>query len=143
VSNPQLKLQLSYQSLEPACLTAGFHAHSHLGTLCRQLAIEPLRLLAMLQSSLLKLATLCVKQRNLLKLGVKICSYNDHCSAPFSRALVGLHHQIYSGVGADIVMESITPTTDLLVLLPSAATCSSSPQARNGDFHLVLALLQL
>src|SRR5262249_1288750 len=111
VSNPQLKLQLSYQSLEPACLTAGFHAHSHLGTLCRQLAIEPLGFLAMLQSSLLKLATLCVKQRNLLKLGVKICSYNDHCSAPFSRALVGLHHQIYSGVGADIVMESITPTT--------------------------------
>src|SRR5262249_20679395 len=31
--------------------------------------------------------------------------------APFSRALVGLHHQIYSGVGADIVMESIAPTT--------------------------------
>ena len=69
VSNPQLELQLSYEWLEPACLTAGFHAHSHLGTLCRQRAIEPLRLVAMLQPSLLKLATLCVKQCKLLKLG--------------------------------------------------------------------------
>jgi len=25
---------------------------------------------------------------------------------PFSWALVGLHHQVYPGVGADIVMES-------------------------------------
>src|SRR5215469_2810547 len=41
---------------------------------------------------------------------MEINSYNDHCSAPFSRALVGWtqHHQLYSGVGADIVMESIT-----------------------------------
>src|SRR5262249_49079594 len=100
VSNPQLKLQLSYQSFEPARLTAGFHAHSHLGTLCRQLAIEPLGFLAMLQSSLPKLATLCVKQPKLLKLGVKICSYNDHCSAPFSRVLVGKHHQSLLGRGS-------------------------------------------
>jgi hypothetical protein len=38
-----------------------------------------------------------------------IRSYNDHRSAPFSRALVGSHHQSLLGVGADIVMESITP----------------------------------
>jgi hypothetical protein len=34
--------------------------------------------------------------------------YNIHCSAPFSRAFwLAKHHQLYSGLGADIVMESI------------------------------------
>jgi hypothetical protein len=42
---------------------------------------------------------------------VIICSYNDHCPAPFYPSLlVGKHHQVYSGLGAGIVMESITPT---------------------------------
>src|SRR5215813_14765414 len=32
-----------------------------------------------------------IHRSNFLKLGVKICTYNDHCSAPSSRALlVGL-----------------------------------------------------
>jgi hypothetical protein len=41
---------------------------------------------------------------------VIIASYNDHCSAPLSRALlVGLvTTKVYSGTGADIVMESIS-----------------------------------
>ncbi len=41
---------------------------------------------------------------------MEICSDNDHRSAPFSLAsLVGIsNHQLYSGVGADVVMESIT-----------------------------------
>jgi hypothetical protein len=30
---------------------------------------------------------------------VVIASYNDHCSAPFSRALVGSHHQSLLGRG--------------------------------------------
>jgi len=37
---------------------------------------------------------------NLLKPRVVIRSYNDHCSAPFSRALVGLHHQSLIGRGS-------------------------------------------
>src|SRR3954454_24920374 len=35
---------------------------------------------------LLQLSTVLVQQRDLLKLGMVIDSYNDHCSAPFSRA---------------------------------------------------------
>src|SRR6185437_1515882 len=47
--------------------------------------------------------------RYLLKLGVVIDSYNDHRSAPFSRACwLDKHHQLYSELGADIVMESIS-----------------------------------
>ena len=40
----------------------------------------------MLQASFLQLSSLGVNHCDLLKLGVKIYSYNDHCSAPFSRA---------------------------------------------------------
>jgi hypothetical protein len=39
----------------------------------------------------------------LLKLGMEIYSYNDHCLAPFSGALVGWYHQVYPGAVADIV----------------------------------------
>jgi len=46
----------------------------------------------------------------LLETRVIIASYNDHRSAPFSRALVGCTTKVYPGVGADIVMESITLT---------------------------------
>ena len=58
----------------------------------------------------LVLSAVAIYGSNFLKLGVKINSYNDHCSAPFSRALlVGIkHHQLYSDLGADIVMESIS-----------------------------------
>ena len=52
-----------------------------------------------------------IYKRNLLKARVVICSYNQHIG-PFSRAFwLVQHHQVYSGVGADIVMESIVLTT--------------------------------
>src|ERR1700730_19251392 len=41
-----------------------------------------------------------IHKRNLLKPRVVIASYNDHCSAPFSRALVGWHHQSLLGRGS-------------------------------------------
>jgi hypothetical protein len=46
----------------------------------------------------------------LLETRVVICSYNDHGPAPFYPSLFGWlwHHQVYSGLGAGIVMESIT-----------------------------------
>jgi hypothetical protein len=44
----------------------------------------------------------------LLKARVVVCSYNDHVR-PLSPEPIGWiqHHQLYSGLGADIVMESI------------------------------------
>jgi hypothetical protein len=69
----------------------------------------------MLQSPFLQLTRVGIDKRNLLEARMVIRSYNDHRSAPFSRALVGWHHQLYSGVGADIVMESITLIPDFAV----------------------------
>src|SRR5579864_435477 len=110
ISDPQLKLQLAQQSLEPACVPAGFHSHTHL--LAGQSTVEFLRLFAMRQPFFLELSAVGIYRSNLLKLGVEIYSYNDHRSAPFSRACwLVLAHQLYSGVGADIVMESISLRT--------------------------------
>jgi hypothetical protein len=62
----------------------------------------------MCQPFFLELSSLPVHQSNLLKLGVKIYSYDDHRSAPSPEPVGWIqHHQLYSGAGADIVMESI------------------------------------
>src|SRR5262244_1080454 len=112
IADPQLQLQLLQQSFKPARMPTGFHAHTYLLTRSRESTIELLCLLWMGKPFLLELSSVLVPQCELLKLGVVIDSYNDHCSAPFSRACwLALHHQLYSGLGADIVMESITPTT--------------------------------
>jgi hypothetical protein len=50
-----------------------------------------------------------IHKRNLLKARVVICSYNDHVRLLSPSLLVGFATtRVYSGVGADIVMESIT-----------------------------------
>src|SRR5262249_16504963 len=108
IADPQLQLQLLQQSFKPARMPTGFHAHTYLLTRSRESTIELLCLLWMGKPFLLELSSVLVQQCDLLKLGVVIDSYNDHCSAPFSRACwLALHHQLYSGLGADIVMESI------------------------------------
>src|SRR5881296_723920 len=84
VSDPQLDLQLCQQAFEPACIPTGFHTHSHLSAATRQITIEPLRLFAMYHTLFLKLSGVGIHPSNLLKPRVKIYSYNDHCSAPFS-----------------------------------------------------------
>jgi hypothetical protein len=84
----------------------------------------------------------------LLKLGVEICSYNNHRSAPFFRALlVGIsNHQLYSGVGADVVMESITLTDfEIIGVRPEygftgrsgggACAASNGDRSENADYQ--------
>jgi hypothetical protein len=57
----------------------------------------------------LDLSGLGIHRSYLLKLGVEIYSYNDHVRL-LSPEPVGwfCHYQLYPGVGADIVMESIS-----------------------------------
>jgi hypothetical protein len=62
----------------------------------------------MLQTSFLKLTTFCIYTRYLLKLGVEIYSYNDHVRLLSPEPWLVSTTEAYSGVGADIVMESIT-----------------------------------
>jgi hypothetical protein len=53
ISDPQLNLQLRQQSLKPARMPTGFHAHTDLHPLGRQITVELLRFLTMLQPSFL------------------------------------------------------------------------------------------
>src|SRR5262249_4857391 len=48
--------------------------------------IETFCLLRMMQTHFAEFACVCIQQCDLFELGVIIDSYNDHCSAPFSRA---------------------------------------------------------
>ena len=50
IPNPQLKLQVPQQPLEPARMPTGLHPHPHLQTLLLQLAIELLRFFAVKQA---------------------------------------------------------------------------------------------
>jgi hypothetical protein len=74
VSDPQLQLQFCQQSFEPACVTTGFHPHTHLLPRNRQSTIEPLRLFAMLQPLFLELPSIYINPGDLLKLGMEISS---------------------------------------------------------------------
>ena len=49
VADPQLKLQLAQQALEPARVPAGFHAHPHACVSCFEFAVELLGLFAVRQ----------------------------------------------------------------------------------------------
>jgi hypothetical protein len=67
-------------------MTARFHADPYCDASHRKLTIKSFGFIAMLQSPFLELSTFRIYACYLLKLGVVIDSYNDHCSAPFSRA---------------------------------------------------------
>src|ERR1019366_5896968 len=78
VSDPQLEIKFRQQSLEPASLPAGFHSHTNLHPLCRQITVEFLRFLAVIQSPLSAVAGGNVHKSNLLEGRVIIASYNQH-----------------------------------------------------------------
>jgi hypothetical protein len=59
-----------------------------------------------LQPSLQQFSCGVVHHGNLPIACVKIASYNQHCSAPFFPALVVYSYQVYSGEGADNVIQS-------------------------------------
>src|SRR5580658_10125366 len=78
IPDPQLKVQFRQQSFKPARLPARFHPNTYLPLLCREITVELLRCLRMLQSPLLQFPSFGVHKSNLLKARVIICSYNDH-----------------------------------------------------------------
>src|SRR5580700_5608026 len=90
-------------------MPAGFHPHTYLHPRAREIAVELLRFLAMLQSTLSALASVGIHKSNLLEARMVVTTYNSHVRllspGPW---LVGTT-KVYPGVGADIVMESITP----------------------------------
>ena len=78
VPDPQLEVQLRQQPFKPARMPTGFHPHAHLHSLGREITVELLRFLAVLQSPLLQFPSVGIHKRNLLEGRVVIASYNHH-----------------------------------------------------------------
>src|SRR5215510_14076192 len=125
-------------------MPTGFHPHSHLHSLPCQIAIKLLRFLAMCQSSLLQFSSFPVQICNLLGARVIVTSYNQHVRLlSLGPWLVGTT-KVYSGMGADIVMESLRSLTSLVALLVAlgfAISChllrspANSPMFSRTCFH--------
>src|SRR5713101_2493872 len=91
-------------------MPTGLHPHAHRLSLPHQITVKLFCFLAVWQSSLSTISSFGIHKRNLLEARVIIASYNDHCRLLSTRAfLVGLAStKVYSGMGAGVVMESIT-----------------------------------
>jgi hypothetical protein len=78
IADPQLKLRLVQQTLEPARMPTGFHAHAHGHATLAELVVELLGLFLVAQARFAQLARIRVHVRNLLEARVIVTSYNDH-----------------------------------------------------------------
>src|SRR5580704_7473453 len=109
VPDPQLEVQFRQESLEPARMPPRFHSHSYLLALGCEVTIKLFFSHCALIVALRNLPSRYL-QTHLLETRVIIASYNAHGPAPFCPSLHGWfwHHQVYSGLGAGNVMESIT-----------------------------------
>src|SRR2546423_5841565 len=76
VPDPQLKLQVPQQTLKPACMSAGFHAHTHRPPFER--AVKLLGFLAVSEPPFAQLPCFCIHKCNLLKARMIVTTYNQH-----------------------------------------------------------------
>src|SRR5512144_644 len=107
IPDPQLELQFRQQALKPSRLSTGFHPYSNPARLFLHSAIELLGFLAMSQSALLQLARFRLYVCDLLEARVIVTSYNQHVRLLSPEPWLVSTTKAYSGLGADIVMESI------------------------------------
>jgi hypothetical protein len=79
-------------------MPAGFHPYAHFHSLCRQITVELLRFLAVLQSPLLQFPCFAIHKSNLLKGRVVIAStYRLLSPEPFWLVCTT---KVYSGLGS-------------------------------------------
>jgi hypothetical protein len=93
-------------------MPTGFHPHKHLCSLRPELTIELFRFLRGTAAGVVAVLLFLYPQKQLAgNPGDHRILSDDLCSAPYLPSiLVGCTTKVCSGVGADIVMESITPT---------------------------------
>src|ERR1039457_1645365 len=123
VPDPQFKVQLRQQPFKPARMPTGFHSHTHFHSRCRKSTVELLRFLTVFHSSFVPLASFSINKRNLLEARVVVTTYKDHLRLLSPEPLVGWRHQSLLGLGADIVMESITLNDQQLQVRQTSKHC--------------------
>src|SRR3989441_6481258 len=88
-------------------MPTGFHPNPHLFPAHLELAVELLRFLAVPQSPFVQFTCVCIYKRDLLEARVIVTTYNDHVRLLSPEPWLVSATKVYSGVGADIVMESL------------------------------------
>src|SRR6266576_735309 len=88
-------------------MPTGFHPNPHFFSAHLELAVELLRFLAVPQFPLVPFTRVRIDKRNLLEARVIVTTYNDHVRLLSPEPWLASATKVYSGVGADIVMESL------------------------------------
>src|SRR5881227_1743826 len=88
-------------------MPTGFHPDTHFFSAHLELAVELLRFLAVPQSPLVPFTRVRIDKRNLLEARVIVTTYNDHVRLLSPEPWLVSATKVYSGLGADIVMESL------------------------------------
>src|SRR5436309_15797646 len=88
-------------------MPTGFHPNPHFFSAHLELTVELLRFLAVPQFPLVPFTTVRIDKRNLLEARVIVTTYNDHVRLRSPEPWLASATKVYSGVGADIVMESL------------------------------------
>src|SRR5437899_12733446 len=89
-------------------MPTGFHPNTHFFSAHLELAVELLRFLAVPQFPLVPFTRVRIDKRNLLEAWVIVTTYNDHVRLLSPEPWLASATKVYSGMGADIVMESFT-----------------------------------
>src|SRR5947208_6869209 len=92
-------------------MPTGFHPNTHFFPAHFELAVELLRFLAVPQFPLVPFTTVRIDKRNLLEARVIVTTYNDHVRLLSPEPWLVSATKVYSGMGADIVMESFHSLT--------------------------------
>src|SRR5207244_10230310 len=88
-------------------MPTGFHPNTHFFSAHLELAVELLRFLAVPQFPFVPFPRVRIDKRNLLEARVIVTTYNDHVRLLSPEPWLVSATKVYSGVGADIVMESL------------------------------------
>src|SRR5438876_10302726 len=88
-------------------MPAGFHPNTHFFSAHLELAVELLRLLAVPQIPFVPFTSARIDKRNLLEARAIVTTYNDHVRLLSPEPWLVSATKVYSGVGADNVMESL------------------------------------
>src|SRR2546430_17145780 len=88
-------------------MPTGFHPNPHFFSAHLELAVELLRFLAVPQFPFVQFPRVRIDKRNLLEARVIVTTYNDHVRLLSPEPWLVSATKVYSGVGADIVMESL------------------------------------
>src|SRR5258708_23566523 len=93
-------------------MSAGFHSHTHCYVSLFEFAVELLRFFWVNQASFPELTAFGIYVCNLLEARMIVTTYNQHVRLLFSEPFGWFPpSKVYSGLGADIVMESLHSLT--------------------------------